>query len=265
MNGLSVVIITYNEEHNIARCLDSVKAIANEIIVLDSYSTDATKAIALQKGAKVYEQAFLGYVEQKNKALEYAENDYVLSLDADEALDERLVESIKALNGNYNKAEVYNMNRCTRYCGKFIKHGAWYPNRRVRLFNKRFAKWGGINPHDTVVFDSKKVGRRFLKGDILHYSYNDLEEHIVQNNRFSTISAMSYFKLGKRSNWFKMSVNPLWAFINSYIVRMGFLDGYFGYVIARNIANLTFMKYYKLYALQNGIPVSANNNKVTHL
>lgn len=261
MNGLSVVVITYNEEYNIARCLDSVKAIANEIIVLDSYSNDATKAIALKKGAKVYEQVFLGYVEQKNKALEYAENDYVLCLDADEALDETLIASIKALNKNYENADAYDMNRCTQYCGKFIRHGAWYPNRRVRLFNKKVAKWGGINPHDVVVFDGAKVRKRYLKGDILHYSYNDLEEHIIQNNRFSTISAMSYFKMGKRSGFIKMSVNPCWAFINSYFLRMGFLDGYFGYVIAKNIANLTFMKYYKLYALQNGIPVSATSNK----
>ncbi|MDI3318465.1 glycosyltransferase family 2 protein [Pinibacter soli] len=261
MNGLSVVVITYNEEHNIARCLDSVKAIADEIVVLDSFSNDATKTIALKMGAKVYEQAFLGYVEQKNKALEYAENNYVLSLDADEVLDETLIQAIKALNKNYEKADVYNMNRCTQYCGKFIRHGAWYPNRRVRLFNKKIAKWGGINPHDVVVFDSANVRKQYLKGDILHYSYNNLEEHIIQNNRFSTISAMSYFKLGRKSGWIKMSVNPFWAFINSYFVRMGFLDGYFGYVIAKNIASLTFMKYYKLYALQNGIPVSPANNK----
>src|SRR5262245_38782522 len=139
MQSLSVVVITYNEERNIARCLDSVQPVADEIIVLDSNSADATAEIALQKGAKLYYQSFLGYIEQKNKALDFATNDYVLCLDADEALDEKLCASITALkNMGFNGA--YNMNRCTWYCGKFIRHGSWYPDRKVRLFNRKQAK-----------------------------------------------------------------------------------------------------------------------------
>ena len=252
MTKISVVVITYNEEYNIARCLDSVKQVADEIIVLDSFSADRTIDIAREKGATVFQQAFAGYIEQKNKALTYAAFPYVLCLDADEAIDKKLETAILQLKQQDLSATAFEMNRCTQYCGRFIRHGSWYPDRKIRLFNRASGRWAGINPHDKVELDpAEKIVR--LPGDILHYSYNTLEEHIEQNNKFSTISAKAYYEKGKRSGWVKMLLNPCWAFIKSYFIKGGLRDGFYGYVIAKNIAHLVFMKYYKLYALQKGL------------
>jgi glycosyltransferase involved in cell wall biosynthesis len=248
MEKLSVAIITLNEERNIGRCIDSVKNIADEIIVLDSFSGDKTVEIARSKGAKVIQQAFAGYIEQKNDAIRYTSNNYVLCLDADEALDEPLQQSIMQIKNNFTAAG-YTMNRCTWYCNKFIRHGSWYPDRKLRLFNKSLAKWGGINPHDKVVFHQPQKTTH-IKGDILHYSYNSLEEHEAQNNKFSTIAAESYWQQGKKTGLLKIIVSPCWAFLNSYLFRLGFLDGLYGFIIARNIAQLTFLKHSKLYLLQ---------------
>jgi glycosyltransferase involved in cell wall biosynthesis len=248
---LSVVIITFNEEKNIGRCIDSVLNVADEIIVVDSCSTDKTAEIARSKGAIVKLQPFLGYVEQKNMALEVASNDYVLSLDADEALDKVLESSILAEKNNFTN-KGYSMNRCTSYCGKFIRHGAWYPDRKLRLIDKRNAYWGGDNPHDKLILKDNSEAKH-LKGDILHYSYNSIEEHVQQNNKFSTISAETYFRRGKKTNIFKMIIHPFWAFFLGYILRGGFLDGFYGFVVALHVAHLSFLKHAKLYDKQKRI------------
>ncbi len=248
MEKLSVVIITYNEEKNIGRCIDSVKEVADEIVILDSLSTDRTKEISLAKGARFFESPFSGYIEQANKALDLAIYDWVLCLDADEALSPVLIKSILKEKKKF-LYQGYTMNRCSNYCGRFIRFGSWYPDTKLRLFNRNNARWTGINPHSVVEFLSAEKSK-WLKGDIFHYSYNSIEEHTQQNERFSTIAAQSYLKLGKRSNWFKMTINPLWAFVRSYFIRLGFLDGYFGFVIAGKIAQLTRLKYKKLYLLQ---------------
>lgn len=249
MEKLSVVIITYNEERNIGRCLDSVQKVADEIVVLDSLSTDRTKEICLQRGVRFFEQPFLGYIEQKNKALELSANNYVLSLDADEAIDQELESSILKAKRQF-AYKGYTMNRCTNYCGKFIRHGTWYPDRKIRLFDKRAALWSGRLIHEHVALLSLEYDSCHLKGDILHYSYYNIAEHTLQNERYSSISAKAYFENGKKSNWFKLTINPAWAFIRCYLVRLGFLDGYYGFVIAKKVAHLTFLKYRKLYALQ---------------
>ena len=245
---LSVVIITFNEEKNIGRCIDSVKKVADEIIVVDSCSTDKTAEIAKSKGAEVILQPFLGYVEQKNMALEVANSDFVLSLDADEALDKTLESSILEAKNDFN-FKGYSMNRCTNYCGKFIRHGAWYPDKKLRLIDKKNAYWGGDNPHDKLILKYESPIKH-LKGDILHYSYNSIEEHVQQNNKFSTISAETYFKRGKKTNVFKMIVHPFWAFFLGYILRGGFLDGFYGFVVALHVAHLSFLKHAKLYHKQ---------------
>jgi glycosyltransferase involved in cell wall biosynthesis len=253
MDRISVVIITLNEAGRIARCLESVQPVADEIVVLDSGSTDDTVRIAEKWGAKIFHSPFNGYIEQKNKALDFASHRYVLSLDADEALSEELCASLLKAKENLC-FDAYHMNRCTSYCGKFIRHGSWYPDRKTRLFNKEKAKWGGVNPHDKVE-TTPECRLHHLKGDILHYSYDTLEEHIHQNNRFSTISAHSYYRKGKKARYWQFILNPAWAFLQGYIFQLGFLDGFRGYVIARNVAHMTFMKYYKLKALEKGIPV----------
>ena len=253
MSSLSAVIITYNEEKNINRCIESLQDVADEIIILDSFSTDNTVVLAKQKGAVVYQQKFKGYIEQKNDAIQLANNDYVLCIDADEALDPVLIESIKAAKKHFG-SDAYKINRCTNYCGHFIRHGSWYPDRRIRLFNKKKGSWSGINPHDKISL-SKPYTAKKLKGEILHYSFETIEEHITQNNRFSTIAAEAYFKKGKKSGMIKLIFKPFWAFIKSYIIKLGVLDGFLGYVIAKSIAHMTFMKYYKLMALSKGMPL----------
>lgn len=261
MELLSVVIITYNEEKNIGRCLDSVRDVADEIVVLDSFSTDRTVQIAESKGAVVYRQKFAGYIAQKNKALELASHNYVLSLDADEALDETLRLSIlKAKQGFAFRA--YKMNRCANYCGSFIRHGSWYPESKVRLFDRRFLRWGGFDPHDRVIVPSN-VAVCPLKGDLLHYICESVQEHKKRNDNFSSIAARSLFRAGKRTNWLKILASPAWSFVYAYIMRAGFLNGYNGLMIAYHQARYHYLKYAKLLALQRSpaeIPRTANLN-----
>lgn len=248
MEKISAVIICLNEEKNIGRCIDSVKGIADEIIILDSHSTDNTVSIAKQKGATVIQETFKGYIQQKNRAVALATHDYILSLDADESLDTLLIDSISKARQKFT-GKAYRMNRLSNYCGKFIRHGSWYPDAKIRLFDKRVAHWAGANPHDKIELTGD-FPVQHLKGNILHYSYHSISEHVNQNNKFSTLAAESLFANGKRTNLFRIFINPLWAFFQSYLIRAGFLDGLYGLVIAIMIANLTFLKHLKLYLLQ---------------
>jgi glycosyltransferase involved in cell wall biosynthesis len=248
MQPLSVIIITFNEEHNIARCINSVRLLADEIIVLDSYSTDRTVEIARGLGAIIYQEKFRGYIGQKNLAIQFASYNYILSLDADESLDERLAIAILHEKKTLQH-RIYSMNRCTNYCGRYIRHGLWYPDKKIRLFDRRIAKWGGLNPHDKIITE-KGFSIQHLKGNILHYSFNTVDDHIWQNNRLSSIAAISLNNIGTRSSWLKMLIRPAWAFINGYFFRLGFLDGTDGFTIAINTSHQVFLKYSKLYKLQ---------------
>lgn len=250
MSLLSVVVIAYNEEEHIGRCLASVRPIADEIIVLDAYSTDDTVSIAKEFGARVLQGAFHGYIQQKNKALGYATHDYVLSLDADEALDDTLQSSIMLAKNGFT-ASAYSMNRCTNYCGRFIRRGTWYPDRKLRLFDRRLAKWGGLNPHDKIELKNTNTVIRHLTGEILHHSFPTIEEHVRKSNEYSSIAARAMLARGKRSSWFKLIVNPFWAFVHCYLIRLGLLEGFRGFAIAVISAHSTFLKYAKLYQLQH--------------
>ena len=230
MQLLSVVIITYNEEKNIGRCIDSVKEVADEIVVLDSFSTDKTVQIAEAKGACIYRQKFAGYIAQKNKALEFAAYNYVLFLQADEALDEELKASILRIKKDF-VFKAYKMNRCVNYCGKFIRYGSWYPETKVRLFDTRFLRWGGFDPHDRIIVPSSTAVCP-LKGDLLHYICDTVAEHKKKNDNVSMIAAYSLHQAGNKTNWFKIIASPTWSFLNAYFLRAGFLNGYHGLTIA---------------------------------
>lgn len=251
MQKLSVAIITFNEEKNIQRCLQSIAPIADEIVVVDSLSTDATESICQNFNVRFIKQAFLGYIEQKNLALSYCTNAMVLCLDADEALSSELLQAIKNLKQQGFIADGYIMKRCTFFMGKWIKHGTWYPDKKLRLVNKEKAKWGGTNPHDELQLQTNN--QQFLNADILHYSYNSLDEVITQNNKFTNIQAKAMYHQGKKSSWLKILVNPCVAFITGYIFKLGFLDGWRGYFIAKSVAYQTFCKYIKLKSLGNYI------------
>jgi glycosyltransferase involved in cell wall biosynthesis len=247
MSDLSVVITTYNEEKNIGRCLDSVGAIADEVIVLDSFSGDHTVSIAVAKGAIVHQSEFSGYVKQKNKAIQLAANDHVLLLDADEALSKELANAILRAKDEF-KFAAYSMNRCNVFCGSFIKRGLWYPDRKLRLFDKSAGYCGGMNPHDKILMH-EKVKVCHLRGDLLHYTYDSLEEYMERNDEVSSIAARSLYEAGIRRSWTKLFFSPLWSFINGYFLRLGFLDGYKGFIIAIHTANQTYTKYQKLRRL----------------
>ncbi len=249
-NHLSAVIITRNEERNIGRCIESVKNVADEIVVVDSLSTDRTKEICLSHHVRFIEQPFLGYIEQKNFAIQQAKHDMILSLDADEALDEQLALSIQSLKDKGEMAVAYKMNRRTNFCGRWILHGRWYPDQKIRLFNRKSAHWGGENPHDKIILPPG-VKPIHIKGDILHYSYYTIEEYLQQMNRFTTIQADAMFRKGKNVNWVKIYLNPFFAFIRAYFIERGFLDGYRGLVIAYGIAYTTLLKYVKLKRLKD--------------
>jgi ADP-heptose:LPS heptosyltransferase/glycosyltransferase involved in cell wall biosynthesis len=247
MPKLSVVIITFNEEKNIGRCLQSVIGIADEIIVLDSLSTDKTREICESYGVKFIQHPFLGYIDQKNKALSYASYPHVLSLDADEIISDELKRSILEAKENWT-ADGYYFNRLTNYCGKWIKHGGWYPDAKLRLWDTRKGKWKGLLIHEKVELEpgAKTIP---LKGDLLHYSYYSIHQHIEQANRFSEIMAAEYLKKGKKANLFSLTIKPFWWFIKSYFLRAGFLDGFYGFLIAIVSSHANFLKFVKLKQL----------------
>ncbi|MBA2613750.1 MAG: glycosyltransferase family 2 protein [Bacteroidetes bacterium] len=245
MVKLSVVIITFNEETNIERCLLSVKEVADEIVVLDSFSTDKTQAICEKHGVKFFQNAFDGHIQQKNRAITYASNPHVLSLDADEALDEKLKGSILEIKKNFTK-EGYYMNRLTNYCGHWVKHCGWYPDRKLRLWDRSKGHWTGINPHDKYELFAGDKNAGSLKGDILHYSYYSVSDHYKQVDYFTSISAKAYFENGKKAPLFKLIINPVAKFIDHYLLKLGFLDGKAGYLISRISAYATYLKYKKL-------------------
>jgi len=247
MVKLSVIIITFNEERNIRACLQSVKNVADEIIVMDSFSTDSTKEICTSFGALFYQHRFDGYIEQKNLALEKANFDFVLSLDADERLDEILENEIQKVKQN-PAFDAYKFNRLSYYSGRWIKHSGWYPDTKLRLWRKEIGRWGGRNPHDEVVIESG-VKVKHLKGDLLHYSFYSLEEHLAQTNKFSTIGAQTLFDEGKTVSAMKLYASPFIKFLRDYIKNMGFLDGWEGLTICRINALGTYLKYAKLREL----------------
>ena len=250
MTPLSVVIITYNEEKNIARCMQSVTPVADEVVVLDSFSTDKTAAIVRKLGGLLHQRAFTGYGAQKNAAAGLASHDHILFLDADELLSEKLCESILREKQRDFPQDGYLMNRLNNYCGQWIRHGSWYPDRKVRLAHRKRSAWSLDIVHESLVpHKDARIG--LLTGDLLHYTYSNYDDHVDKNNRYSRLSARLLHERGKKVTWVKLVINPFWAFFSSYFLRAGFLDGYNGFVIAVQVGHLTFLKYIKLRRLNN--------------
>lgn len=241
---LSVVIITYNEEENIGRCLQSVKRIADEIIIVDSMSTDRTVEIAEQYNAKVYQHVFEGYVKQKRIATNYASHNWVFTLDADEVVTPELEESISKTKKEPH-SDAYKINRITSYCGKWIKHSGWYPDHIIRLFDRTKGQWHGGSIHEHWELD-KKSETGLLKGHLLHYSFPTISDYIGKINKYTELSARDAVAKGKNRNLLQILLVPKWNFLVKYIFRLGFLDGYYGYVICKLDSYVTFVKYTKI-------------------
>jgi glycosyltransferase involved in cell wall biosynthesis len=249
MTPISAVIITFNEERNIERCLKSLQGTVDEIVIVDSFSKDRTKAICEQYGVKFVEHKFEGHIEQKNWAITQATYPHVLSLDADESLDDTLKQEILRVKADW-QADAYSMNRLTNYCGKWVHHCGWYPDTKLRLWDSRKGAWGGDNPHDKYeLFDGDKNTQK-LKGDILHYSYYTRADHYKQVEYFTTILANAQHKRGKKAPLFVLFFSPIVKFIKDYFIKLGFLDGYTGFTICRISAYATYLKYRKLRALR---------------
>ena len=240
--GLSVVIITFNEGHHIAKCLKAAQAVSDEIVVIDSGSTDNTVEVCMAYGARVITNPWCGYSEQKNLGNAQASFDWILSLDADEVLNEDLIRSILIWKRNPRAA---SFKRLTNYCGTFIKHGGWYPDIKVRLFNKQETHWEGTI-HE-VLHGLSKENTYLLEGDCLHYSYYSVDQHYAQAEKFTTIQAKDLFQHGKKSPWLKRVFSPISKFMVDYFFRLGFLDGQAGFTVARISAYATFLKYKKLH------------------
>lgn len=241
---LSVVIITFNEEANIGRCLRALADLPDDVLVLDSGSTDSTRAIAADLGARVEVQPFLGYVAQKNRATALARYDHVLQLDADEVLTDDLRAELHRLKADWALAG-YCLPRLTNYCGQWVRHGGWYPDRKLRLYDRRLGHWTGHLLHESyAVAPGQAVGE--LRHDLLHYSYPTLAGHVQQLNKFTTINAARLRARGKRAGWAALVFKPLWKFVHGYIIRLGVLDGFAGLSIALLSAVGVFLTYAKL-------------------
>jgi glycosyltransferase involved in cell wall biosynthesis len=243
MVKISGVIITYNEERNIARCIDSISKVVDEVVVVDSFSTDKTKEICLEKGVRFIEHQFETHISQKNFALDQAEFDIVLSLDADEYLSDQLKKSILEVKASWNH-KAYKMDRLNSYNGKWIRHGSWRPDTKLRLWDRRTGRWGGENPHDLVVLDEGRVALK-LKGDLMHISYRNSFDILNKVQRYSEIFSQQN-NPKKSVGFFKIVTHTVAAFLKSYFLKLGFLDGYEGFAVAMCIANHTFYKYAKV-------------------
>lgn len=223
--------------------------VADEIIVVDSFSNDDTVQLADALGAKVVQHEFEGYVEQKNYAITCASHEWMLSLDADEALSEDLKASLVKVKSSLTVNSVYAVNRLNNFCGQWIKHCGWYPDVKLRLFHKSSGNWAGKNPHDK--FDVKKgITVKHLVGDLLHYTFYTLQEHNLQIEKFSGIAAQAYYDKGTRANVLNLVFSPLFKFIRNYVLKLGFLDGYYGWLICKRSARATYLKYDKLKKIQ---------------
>ena len=244
---ISAVIITFNEQKNIARCIQSLVGIADEILIVDSFSTDNTVTIASDLGATVIQNTWQGYTQQKNFGNDKARFSWILSLDADEAISENLKNNILKIK-THCTADAYSISRLTNYCGHWIKYGDWYPDQKLRLWNKSKGQWQGMI-HEEVNM-SAGASTLTLKGDILHYSYYSIMEHVAQMNKFTEQMAQDNILKNKRASLVKIICSPPVKFIKSYFLRLGFLDGFYGFVVAAMSANATFLKYMRTWELQ---------------
>jgi glycosyltransferase involved in cell wall biosynthesis len=254
MGSISGVVITFNEEKNIEKCLLSLQDVCDELVVVDSFSADRTEEICKRMGARFIKNPFQGHIEQKNFAIQQANSHYVLSLDADEELSPELKESILSVKPVLSK-HYYRFPRVTSYRGKWIRHSGWYPDKKVRLFPKETGQWGGDNPHDIILIPSGTQVKE-LKGDLKHYSYHTIAEHVQQTEKFTTIAAQVAYNKGKRASMVQVITRPIFKFIRDYIFKHGFLDGAEGFIICYINALYAFLKYAKIRELTIGKKIS---------
>ncbi|MCB0417061.1 MAG: glycosyltransferase family 2 protein [Bdellovibrionaceae bacterium] len=246
MSGISAVVITRNEAGNIERCLESL-TFCDEIIVVDSHSEDETRAIAGKYTNQVYTRDWKGYADQKNYAVGLCKNEWVLSVDADEQVtDELKNEILGKMESTPNNCVAYTVPRKTIHSGRWIRHGGWYPNRLIRFFKKSSGHWVGSEIHER--WQPTGITEE-LQGHLKHYSFTSFADQVSRNNHYSTLGAELLRRQGKRASVFKMLNKPFWKFVETYFVKLGFLDGMPGFIIAISAAYSVFMKWAKLWEM----------------
>jgi glycosyltransferase involved in cell wall biosynthesis len=250
MQPISATLITFNEERNIAEALQSVSW-ADEIVVVDSGSSDATLDICRRFTDKIFHRNWTGYVDQKNCAVERARNDWIISLDADERLSSELQVEIQDLARKGFGKTGYKISRVVFFMGRWIRHGDWYPDYQLRLFDRRRGRWKGGRVHESVKTIEKP---EFLKGEIYHYTYRNLSEYLQRLETYSTLAALDYEERGRRATFIGLLGNPIAAFFKAYLLKRGFLDATPGLAAAVMGAVSVFFKYAKLYELQRKAP-----------
>ena len=250
---LSACIIAFNEADRIGDCLASL-AFCDEIVVVDSFSTDATVAVAEAAGARVVQRAFSGFRSQKAFCVEQASNDWVLCLDADERVNPELRAAIEAeRDAGFRRAVGYRFARCSEYFGRFLRHGTAYPDRVLRLFDRRQGGWRGDREiHEAVSLDGPDA---LLKGDLLHHPYRSFLQLLDKKQKYARMMAEHEFGKGKRASLGKLIIAPSWRFIRSYVVKRGFMDGWPGLIEAFVSANYVRQKTIMLWLLQNEQPL----------
>ncbi len=242
MNRLSACLITLNEEHNLPRAFASLEGIADEIVVVDSGSRDRTAEIANGQGVSFFERSFTNHADQKNYAASRARHDWIFLLDADEELSSELRDSLLQWKQREPKFAVYEMARLTWYLGAWIRHSRWYPDFQRRLYRRDEASFSGMI-HSAVRFEGK-AGR--LSGNLLHYTTRTFAEHEAKVERYTTVMAQEFFSQGKRRWRAAMCLAAPWSWFQNYVLHLGFLDGYRGWLIARMAARGTWLKFKKL-------------------
>ena len=247
MSGISGVVICFNEEDGIARCLESLR-FCDEIVVVDSHSSDGTREIAARYTDRVIEQEFLGYVKQKNFALDRAQHDWVVCLDADESLDPECQRAVReGIAADDGTTAGFVLDRMTHFLGVWHDKGEWYPDKQLRVFRRSRGRWTGRDPHDRVKLDGPA---RDLPGHLLHWNYRDLADHIQQIDRFSRIQAQAMYDEGVRFRLIDLLARPLYRFVKGYALRRGFRKGVAGFLVSISTAYYVFMKYAKLWELE---------------
>ncbi|MGL5797484.1 MAG: glycosyltransferase family 2 protein [Cetobacterium sp.] len=256
---ISVAMITFNEEKILRKTLNSVKNLADEIVIVDSGSTDSTKEIAEEFGAKFYNESWKGYGPQRNSAIQKCSGDWILNIDADEEISEELFQKINDIvKGSTSSKEVFKINRLSVCFGKKLKHGGWGKSYAIRLFKKDAGKFNDNNVHEEFV-TNKEIFK--IKENIFHHSYLTMDDYFVRFNRYTTEGAKDYYKKGKQVSIFDIFINPVYKFLRMYIFRLGFLDGVEGFVISSTSSLYSMIKYFKLREMyKNGSYIQKNNN-----
>jgi len=228
--NISVVLITFNEENKICKTIEAISSLTNDIIVIDSFSSDTTKATCEELGVTFIQQTWAGYGNQKNTGHAYAKHDWILSIDADEVVSSELLHELKLLTFSSEK-QVFNIPFKTYFCNTLIKYGGWNPQFHIRLFNKKVTEWDSLAVHETLK-SSSDIEVVTLKGTIHHYSYDSIEDYIAKSEKYTDLFARRLKERGKKATFIKVTLSPVFTFIKEYFFKLGFLDGAMGFKIA---------------------------------